>query len=246
MIIPAIDLIEGAVVRLHQGDYSQQTTYAKNPVEQLQSYANQGAQFLHCVDLTGAKNPQLRQIGLIKEIANTLKTPIQVGGGIRTSAEVETLLNNGVQRVVIGSMAITQSELVKSWFKQFGGEHLVLALDINIQAQTGEKLIAIHGWQETSQQTIESVIEDFSKLGLKHVLCTDISKDGTLKGPNVALYQELSAQYPHIALQSSGGIGSLNDVRALIPTGVQGVIIGRALLENKFTVKEAISCWQNA
>lgn len=244
IVIPALDLIDGNVVRLHQGDYNQKREYSNDPLSQLQDYQNQGAKILHLVDLTGAKDPLKRQIPLIKKLINGVSIPVQIGGGIRNESDVKALLSAGAERVVIGSTAIKSPEMVKKWFEIYGAEHLVLALDIRINAE-GKKHIAIHGWQEESQQTLEEVIEDFLPYGLTHVLCTDISKDGTLSGSNVKLYQEVTKKYPQVAFQSSGGIGKLSDVEALKETGVAGVIVGRALLEGKFTVKEAISCLQN-
>ena len=243
IIIPALDLINGEVVRLHQGDYAKQTTYSDNPIEQFAAYVKQGAEQLHLVDLTGAKDPQARQTALIGKIIEATQCPVQVGGGIRSEKDVADLLNVGANRVVVGSTAIKQPQMVKAWFEKYGAENFVLALDINIVE--GRKLIAIHGWQETSDLTLEQVIEDFSTVGLQHVLCTDISKDGTLSGSNVALYREVCQKYPTIQFQSSGGIGSLADINALKGSGVAGVIVGRALLEGKFTVAEAIECWQN-
>ncbi|OCG48504.1 1-(5-phosphoribosyl)-5-[(5-phosphoribosylamino)methylideneamino]imidazole-4-carboxamide isomerase [Gilliamella sp. Choc5-1] len=242
MIIPALDLIDGSVVRLHQGDYKQKRDYGNDPLLRLQDYEKQGAKLLHLVDLTGAKDPQKRQILLIQNLINGVQIPVQVGGGIRTEKDIQSLLSAGAARIVIGSTAIKQPELVKQWFSKYGAERLVLALDVRINNQ-GNKYVAIHGWQEDSCQTLEQVIDDYLPYGLRHVLCTDISKDGTLSGSNVKLYQEISRKYPQIAFQASGGIGQLSDVKALKDSGVKGVIVGRALLEEKFTVQEAISCW---
>lgn len=243
IIIPALDLIDGTVVRLHQGDYDQKRDYGSDPLLRLQEYQRQGAKLLHLVDLTGAKDPKARQITLIQTLIKGVQVPVQIGGGIRTQDDVEALLAAGAARVVIGSTAIKQPELVKQWFSKYGPEALVLALDVRI-ATDGNKYVAIHGWQEDSNQTLEQVIDDYLPHGLKHVLCTDISKDGTLSGSNVRLYREISQKYPQIAFQASGGIGQLDDVKALKDSGVAGVIVGRALLEGKFTVEEAISCWQ--
>ena len=243
IIIPALDLIDGSVVRLHQGDYDQKRDYGSDPLLRLQEYQRQGAKLLHLVDLTGAKDPKARQITLIQTLIKGVQVPVQIGGGIRTQDDVDALLAAGAARVVIGSTAIKQPELVKQWFSKYGPEALVLALDVRI-ATDGNKYVAIHGWQEDSNQTLEQVIDDYLPHGLKHVLCTDISKDGTLSGSNVRLYREISQKYPQIAFQASGGIGQLDDVKALKDSGVAGVIVGRALLEGKFTVEEAISCWQ--
>jgi len=243
MIIPALDLIEGKVVRLHQGDYGQQRDYGSDPLPRLEDYEAQGAEVLHLVDLTGAKDPAARQIPLLTTLLAGVNVPVQVGGGIRTRDDVEALLNAGATRVVVGSTAVKDPEEVKSWFKQYGPEAIVLALDVRIDANN-RKEVAISGWQETAGVTLEEVIEQFLPVGLKHVLCTDISRDGTLSGSNVELYREVSARFPTVAFQSSGGIGSLDDVAALNGCGAKGVIVGRALLEGKFTVAEAISCWQ--
>ncbi|MEI7255753.1 1-(5-phosphoribosyl)-5-[(5-phosphoribosylamino)methylideneamino]imidazole-4-carboxamide isomerase [Dickeya dadantii] len=244
MIIPALDLIDGQVVRLHQGDYGQQRQYGSDPLPRLQDYQQQGASVLHLVDLTGAKDPSARQIPLLKTLLAGVSVPVQVGGGIRTEQDVEALLTAGASRVVIGSTAVKQPALVQQWFTRYGADALVLALDVRIDAD-GVKNIAISGWQENSGITLEDTVERYLPFGLKHVLCTDISRDGTLQGSNVDLYREISARYPQVAFQASGGIGSLADIAALRGSGVQGVIVGRALLEGKFNVTEAISCWQN-
>lgn len=244
MIIPALDLIDGKVVRLHQGDYARQRDYGSDPLPRLQDYARQGATVLHLVDLTGAKDPAKRQITLLKSLLNGVDAVVQVGGGIRSREDVKALLDAGASRVVVGSTAVKQPEEVKAWFTEFGPDAIVLALDVRIDA-TNRKEVAISGWQEAAGVTLEEVIEQFQPVGLKHVLCTDISRDGTLSGSNVDLYKEVTARFPQIAFQSSGGIGELSDVAALRGSGVQGVIVGRALLEGKLTVSEAIACWQN-
>jgi len=244
MIIPAIDLIEGKVVRLYQGDYTQTTEYQLDPVNVVKYYASQGAKLLHIVDLTGAKDPSKRQIPLIKSMVSTGVMAFQAGGGVRTKQDVIDLLEAGVSRVVIGSLAVSEQDLVASWFEEFGPEKIVLALDINIDRENN-KFVATHGWQKDSGVSIDALISHYAKVGLIHVLCTDISKDGTLTGANNNLYKELVAQYPNIQWQASGGIGCLDDINALKPTHVQGVILGRALLEGKFTLLEAIQCWQD-
>lgn len=245
MIIPAIDLIDGAVVRLYQGDYEQKTEYKLDPVDVVNQYADQGATWLHIVDLTGAKDTDKRQLTLIQSMVATGRMDFQAGGGIRSEDDVKQLLDIGVKRVVIGSLAVKQPELVKSWVTQYGPEAIVLALDINID-ENGNKMIATHGWQENSGVALEGLLEDFQSVGAKHVLCTDISRDGTLQGANAELYAEMKLRFPDIQWQASGGIGALSDINALKPTNVDGVILGRALLEGKFTVAEAIACWQDA
>ncbi len=244
MIIPALDLIDGTVVRLHQGDYGQQRDYGNDPLPRLQAYQAEGAQVLHLVDLTGAKDPAKRQIPLLKTLLAGVSVPVQVGGGVRTEEDVAALLDAGATRVVVGSTAVKSPELVKGWFERFGAEHLVLALDVRID-ENGAKQVAVSGWQENSGVTLEELVDAFLPVGLEHVLCTDISKDGTLKGSNVGLYQEVCARFPSVAFQASGGIGGITDIEALKGSGVKGVIVGRALLEGKFTVAEAVQCWQN-
>lgn len=244
MIIPALDLIDGNVVRLHQGDYGQQRDYGSDPLPRLQDYEAQGAQVLHLVDLTGAKDPAKRQIPLLQSLLAGVNVPVQVGGGVRTEEDVAALLEAGASRVVVGSTAVTSPEVVQQWFTRFGAERIVLALDVRID-DVGRKQVAVSGWQENSGVTLEALVEQFLPYGLQHVLCTDISRDGTLAGSNVALYQEVCARYPQVAFQASGGIGGIEDIAALRGSGVKGVIVGRALLEGKFTVTEAIQCWQN-
>lgn len=245
MIIPALDLIDGQVVRLFQGDYGQKTEYKVDPREQFALYHQAGARWLHLVDLTGAKDTSARQIDLITQLIKSTPANIQIGGGVRTEIDVIELLNTGAQRVVIGSTAVKQPELVKGWMETYGPERIVLALDINID-ENGQRNVAIAGWQEDSGVTIEALLDDYLTVGLKHVLCTDISRDGTLQGSNVDLYRDLCATYPQVQFQSSGGIGSLSDIRALKDTGVAGVIVGRALLDGKFSAEEAFACWQDA
>ncbi|KJG34683.1 1-(5-phosphoribosyl)-5-[(5-phosphoribosylamino)methylideneamino]imidazole-4-carboxamide isomerase [Photobacterium angustum] len=244
MIIPALDLIEGQVVRLFQGDYGQVTEYKVDPAEQFNLYHQAGANWLHLVDLTGAKDTKARQLSLIEKLLKSTPANVQIGGGVRTEQDVVDLLNAGAKRVVIGSTAVKQPEMVKGWMEKYGAEHIVLALDINID-DSGNRIVAVSGWQEDSGVTIEALLEDFLKVGLKHVLCTDISRDGTLAGSNVELYVDLCRQYPQVQFQSSGGIGSLDDIAALKGSGVAGVIVGRALLDGKFTAEQAFTCWNN-
>lgn len=245
MIIPAIDLIQGKTVRLYQGSYDKTTEYQQTPLQLRDLYAEAGAGILHLVDLTGAKNAADRQLELLTSLMKNAPLPVQVGGGVRTAADVEQLLAAGASRVVVGSVAIREPETVQGWLRTYGGDKIVLALDVSINAK-GDKTLPSHGWIEESTITLEQVLDGFIAAGAKHVLCTDISKDGTLQGPNVALYAELVQKYPQIQWQASGGVGSLADIKALKPTGVAGVILGRALLEGKFTAEEAIQCWQDA
>ena len=244
MIIPAIDLIDGCVVRLHQGDYGLRSDYGEDPLARLQRYQASGAKLLHIVDLTGAKDPKARQIPLLRELLGSLSIPVQTGGGIRSADDVRSLLDAGAARVVVGSAAVKRTDEVAGWMKIFGADKLVLALDVRIN-QTGNAEVAVSGWQENSGVLMDDLIRAFEPVGLRYVLTTDISKDGTLAGPNTALYAKLAQTFPTIDFQASGGIGSLDDIRAVSHTGAAGVIVGRALLEGKFTLEEAIECWPN-
>ena len=244
MIIPAIDLIDGCVVRLHQGDYGLRRDYGEDPLARLQRYQASGAKLLHIVDLTGAKDPKARQIPLLRELLGSLSIPVQTGGGIRSADDVRSLLNAGAARVVVGSAAVKRTDEVAGWMKTFGADKLVLALDVRIN-QAGNAEVAVSGWQENSGVLMDDLIRAFEPAGLRYVLTTDISKDGTLAGPNTALYAKLAQTFPNIDFQASGGIGSLDDIRAGSHTGAAGVIVGRALLEGKFTLEEAIECWPN-
>lgn len=244
MIIPAIDLIDGCVVRLHQGDYGARRDYGEDPLTRLQRYQASGAQLLHIVDLTGAKDPKARQIPLLRELLGSLSIPVQTGGGIRSADDVRSLLDAGAARVVVGSAAVKRTDEVAGWMKIFGADKLVLALDVRIN-KAGNAEVAVSGWQENSGVLMDNLIRAFEPAGLRYVLTTDISKDGTLAGPNTALYAKLAQTFPTIDFQASGGIGSLDDIRAVSHTGAAGVIVGRALLEGKFTLEEAIECWPN-
>lgn len=244
MIIPAIDLIDGCVVRLHQGDYGARRDYGEDPLARLQRYQASGAKLLHIVDLTGAKDPKARQIPLLRELLSSLSIPVQTGGGIRSADDVRSLLDAGAARVVVGSAAVKRTDEVAGWMKTFGADKLVLALDVRIN-KAGNAEVAVSGWQENSGVLMDDLIRAFEPAGLRYVLTTDISKDGTLAGPNTALYAKLAQTFPNIDFQASGGIGSLDDIRAVSHTGAAGVIVGRALLEGKFTLEEAIECWPN-
>ena len=243
MIIPAIDLLDGRVVRLRQGDFQATTDYGDEAVKRLTDYAEAGAPRLHLVDLTGAKNPAARQLPLIRRIVDALpsKVQLQTGGGIRTRDDVKVLLDAGVTAVVVGSQAVKAPDVVRQWFTEFGPERIVLALDVRV-SDLGSAQVATAGWQETSGALIDDVVKTYLPCGLKHVLCTDIARDGMMTGPSVDLYARLSKTFPQVAWQASGGIASLADVRAAENAGAAGVIVGRALLENRFTVKEALSC----
>lgn len=245
MIIPAIDLLDGRVVRLRQGDYSESRDYGDEALERLCTYAREGATRLHLVDLSGARDPAARQDGLIGRIVRALPagTQLQTGGGIRSRGDVKALLDAGVSGVVVGSLAVRDPDEVRQWFRSFGPERLVLAPDVRVGGD-GVARVALSGWRETSGLAVEDFIRLYLPSGLRHVLCTDISRDGMLSGPSTALYARLAREFPEIRLQASGGISSLEDIAAAESAGAAGVIVGRALLEGRFTLKEAIRCRQ--
>lgn len=243
-MIPALDLINGRVVRLQQGDFSQQTTYSETPLAIVQDYIAQGASYLHFVDLDGAKNPNNRQHQLLAQIAKACSVPCQVGGGVRRQEDIAELLALGFERVVVGSAAVKQPQTFLQWLQHFGGERIVLALDVNVI--DGHPMVATDGWQSTSSVSIEEVLPAFIDNGGTTVLCTDISRDGMLSGANSELYSDLVARYPKLNWQASGGVHSLADLAQLKGIGCSGAILGKSLLTGAFTVKEAVSCWRNA
>ena len=235
IIYPAIDLIDGAVVRLHKGDFDQLTTYSTNPVCVAKSYADAGARWLHLVDLNGAKNPENRQISLISTIIESTGLNVQVGGGIRSFDDVKTLIAAGASRVVIGSLAIHDTETTKRIFDAFGPEKICLAADVIWQ--NNSFYIAVSGWQEASKVGLFAFIETYLERGLRHTLCTDIDRDGALSGCNRDLYQMVKQAFPNLSLQASGGVSELGD---LVGLAADGVIIGKALYEGRFNVKDAL------
>ncbi|QCI18095.1 1-(5-phosphoribosyl)-5-[(5-phosphoribosylamino)methylideneamino]imidazole-4-carboxamide isomerase [Buchnera aphidicola (Aphis nasturtii)] len=243
MIIPAFDFLEGKAVRLYQGNYLDKKFYNIDLYQHLKDLKKQGVKIIHLVDLNGAKKAENRQIKLFQNIISYTKIPIQIGGGIRTENDINTLFKLGFERVVIGSSAITNKFEVKRWLKVYGSNKIVLALDINIM--NNKKKISINGWVKETNYTLEDAIDYFSSEHLQHVLCTDISKDGTLSGPNITLYKEIVKKFKHIQFQASGGVSNLSDIISLKQTGVNSIIIGRSLLEKRFTIKEALECWQN-
>ena len=241
MIFPAIDLMDGGCVRLFKGDFNQRTNYDASPIETANDFAKAGAEWIHIVDLDGAKSGHAEQAPLIIEIAQESGLKVQTGGGIRDLSQIQTLLNGGVERVVIGSLAISNPEMVKYWMTELGPERIVLALDVMIDDQDVPRP-AVRGWTEESDKTLWHVIESYQPSGLKNVLVTDIAKDGVLEGSNVPLYKKIGENYPDLDLITSGGVGTLKDVKALKKLNPAGIIIGKALYEGKFDLAQAIEC----
>ena len=235
IIYPAIDLIAGEVVRLHKGDFAQKTTYGTDPVAVARAYADAGATWLHLVDLDGAKDPANRQTDLISRIIEGSGLKVQTGGGIRSRDDVEALLAAGASRVVIGSLAVRDRDAVAAMITDLGPETICLAADVVRPDE--DFMIAVSGWQEASALTLAKFIDGFMPFGLRHVLCTDIDRDGTLTGPNKSLYDTVKADFPDVRLQASGGVKGIEDLHGL---GTDGVIIGRAIYEQKIDLKAAL------
>jgi phosphoribosylformimino-5-aminoimidazole carboxamide ribotide isomerase len=241
-LYPAIDLLGGRVVRLLQGDFTQQTQYQSDPLELAKVYEDSGAKWLHVVDLDGAKGDaqaSLANLRIIASIANQTTLRLQSGGGVRDETGVHARLEAGVARVVIGSLAIRDPSLVKLWKDRFGAEQLSLALDARADAQ-GVHRVHVAGWQEAAEAELFDTVADFAKAGFVHALVTDIAQDGMLSGPNAALYRTLKARVPSMRIQASGGVSSMDDLRALARDQIDGVIIGKALLEGRFDLMDAI------
>jgi phosphoribosylformimino-5-aminoimidazole carboxamide ribotide isomerase len=209
-LIPAIDLRAGHCVRLLHGDFAAETRYPFDPRDLLAKYRGIGAAWLHIVDLDGARDGSLGNRAIITELAAAPKVKLQVGGGLRNTAAIEGMLDAGVCRAVIGSLAITQVELVQAWLKLFGPERLALALDVCID-ETGVPRVMTHGWQRQSEHSLWHALDNYVAFGLKHVLCTDVGRDGALTGPNIGLYHEAVRRYPNIEWQASGGIRNAED-----------------------------------
>lgn len=241
ILYPAIDLRRGRVVRLTEGSFDAEKAYFDDPVAVAREFAAAGSPWLHLVDLDGAKDPAQRQTALVSSIVQGCGLKVQSGGGIRDESHVRTLLDAGVTRVIVGSLAVKQPELVGGWIEKFGPEKIVLALDVRLNA-AGVPMIAVAGWQADSGVTLEATLRTFLPRGLKHILCTDISRDGKLTGPNFELYALLLRDFPSIHTQASGGVSSLDDLRRLKREQAHGAIVGRALYEKKFTLQEALAC----
>jgi len=241
LAIPAIDVRQGRVVRLNQGDYARETVYSDSPIELALAYAKAGATWLHLVDLDAAREGGYSLITLLGELRHSTALKLQTGGGIRCEADVETLLAAGADRVVVGTLAVREPQRVANWLQRYGSERVVLALDAR-QDAFGEWRLPVRGWTEDSAQSLDGLLATYTDTGLKHLLCTDIARDGMLSGFNIELYRGLAKRWPALHIQASGGVRGLEDIRAARDAGAAAAILGRALLEGRFTVGEALSC----
>jgi phosphoribosylformimino-5-aminoimidazole carboxamide ribotide isomerase len=235
-LIPAIDIREGRCVRLLRGDFARETRYDFDPVELAARYRDAGARWLHVVDLDGAKAGRPQNLPLVERMRDASGLKIQLGGGLRTRADLVRALSIA-ERAVVGSLAVTQPETVGAWLDELGGERLTLALDVRLGAD-GTPTIATHGWTQASAVTLADAVERYLAHALRHVLCTDIDRDGALSGPNVALYADCVRRWPQVAFVASGGVRDARDLAALADVGVAGAVSGKALLEGTLTPEE--------
>ena len=236
-LIPAIDLRGGRCVRLLKGDFAAETRYEAEPLELLARYRGYGADWLHIVDLDGARDGSGGNRRVIATLAAEPGIHLQVGGGLRNFAAVEDVLDLGAARAVVGSAALTDPQEVRRWLRHFGNGRIALAFDVRLD-EAGTPCIATHGWVRQSTLSLWAAVAGFIEAGLIHVLCTDVSRDGALSGPNVALYAEAARRHPQVAWQASGGIRDARDLHALAGCGAAAAISGKALMEERIPIEE--------
>lgn len=239
MLFPAIDLRQGRCVRLSQGRFDKATVYSDDPVEVARGFAAAGARWLHLVDLDGAKAEQAAQTELMLRIAKSAPLKVQAGGGLRTAEQIQRLLDGGIARVVVGSLAVRNPTLTRELLQRFGADRVVLALDVRVEQ--GVARVDTAGWQGGATMPLNQLLTSYADTALRTILCTDISRDGMLQGPNVELYRSLRADFPALELLASGGVGQLADLDALASLQVAGAIVGKALYEGRFTLAQALA-----
>ena len=232
ILLPAIDLYEGKVVRLTKGDYTQMTVYAPDPVAQAEEFQRSGAQWLHTVDLEGAKDGTTPNFGVVEAICRQTGLKVEIGGGIRSLDTIARYLDAGVERVILGTKAVTDPDFLEQALGRFGAR---VAVGVDLK----DGAIAIRGWKETAEQPVGEFFRRLCALGVKTVVCTDVSRDGMLGGTNVELYQSLSRSYD-LELIASGGVSSLNDLQKLKTIGLYGAILGKALYTGALDLKTAL------
>lgn len=234
-LIPAIDLIDGKCVRLTKGDYNQKKIYNENPVEIAKGFEEMGFKRLHVVDLDGARSKHIVNVDVLKTITTETNLVVDFGGGIKSEEDIEKAFANGASMVTIGSIAVTQPELFLKWLDQYGAEKLILGADVK------NGMISINGWKEDSAEQLLPFLKKYINHGVKNVLCTEISKDGTLQGPALQLYQEIMAAYPQLHLIASGGVSSNEDIIALDQAGIPAVVFGKAFYEGKINIPKLLT-----
>ena len=237
-LIPAIDIIDGQCVRLTQGDYSQKTVYG-SPLDMPQEFERIGFKRLHVVDLDGAKSRHVVNNAVLHEITSKTKLTVDFGGGIKTDDDLRVAFDNGAQMVTVGSIAVTHPDLFLGWVSQYGADRFILGADV----RNGK--ISINGWKEDSEEDLLPFLEKYIRAGVCNVLCTEISKDGTLSGPAIELYTRVMQAYPKLHLIASGGVSSIEDIKALDAAGIPAVVFGKAIYEGKINLQELWD-WQNA
>ena len=233
-LIPAIDVIDGRCVRLTKGDYAQKTVYG-DPLTMAVEFERLGFKRLHVVDLDGAKSKHIVNSGVLRDITSKTSLVVDFGGGIKTDEDIETAFNCGAQMVTIGSVAVTNPELFRQWLQRYGSRHIILGADVH------HGRISINGWKEDSELDLLPFLRQYVDMGVKNVLCTDISKDGTLTGPATQLYQTIMAAYPHLHLIASGGVSSKTDIEALHAAGIPAVVFGKAIYEGRINLTTLIN-----
>lgn len=243
LLIPAIDLHRGECVRLHQGRFDEVTRFSTSPPEIARRYRDGGARWLHVVDLDGARSGLPAHLDVVRELAAIDGLQVQCGGGVRSAAGVQQLLATGVKRVVVGSIAVEDSATVRAWMDQFGAERFVLALDVRLSDAI--PLLCTRGWETQTARTLWDVLDEFGAAA-RHVLCTDISRDGAMAGPNSGLYAECVRRYPAVRFQASGGVRSAADLETLAAIPTAAAIVGKALLEHEIELEEVASFLQSA
>ena len=231
-IIPAIDIIEGRCVRLSQGDYERRKVYDESPVDMAKRYADCGVRRIHVVDLDGAKSSAPKNLKTLERMVVGSGVEIEWGGGIKSEESLRALFDYGAHYAIVGSVAAQQPMLFAEWLTRFGGDRMVLGADVR------EGKVSVNGWQEDLTVTIEELIDGFLPMGLSQVICTDITKDGMLQGPSDELYVELQGRYPSVDFTVSGGVSSMADIERLNEKGLRKVIVGKAIYENRITLKD--------
>lgn len=231
-IIPAIDLIDGACVRLTRGNYDTRKVYNSDPLMVAKEFEAKGFERMHLVDLDGAKAGKVVNLAVLESICQNTSLKVDFGGGIKTDEDMEKVLNAGASQVTIGSLAVKQPEKVKEWIAKYGAERIILGADAR------DRKIAVSGWLETSELDLMDFIGDYYALGIRHVLCTDISRDGMLQGPAFDLYNEIMSRFPDLQLIASGGVSGIEDVDRLKANGIPSVVIGKAIYEGRIDLDE--------
>lgn len=243
-LIPAIDILDSKVVRLHQGDYADSVIYSNSPLEQLAIYQMHGAELVHIVDLDAAKSGRFVNESVIRGLLAEAKVNLQVAGGIRSESDLEQRIELGIHRVVVGSYVISNTGDFCLWLQKFGPERLVAAVDVK-QNEFGEFIPQVKGWTESSEVSLFDLLDQLIEHGLKHLLCTDISKDGMMTGPNFDLYVEIQTRYPKLIVQASGGVASITDLAKLEALGIQETISGKALLDGRIDMAQALEIYSS-